>query len=175
MIPERCTFCKGTLQEGKTEFIARVGEGIIVIRDVPAYICDRCEEAYYTVETSRKIDAVMVDAHSGRLCCRPLAAGEVELHPGKGFTRNFNVLLPAGSPSPTDPLTIVEAKRRSKDPLVGQKQAEQSRRPSQTADRGGRLHQIHLFVNSSTGYMKEMIGGGQKRMSFSLYTLVKNE
>jgi len=83
MIPERCTFCKGTLQEGKTEFIARVGDGIIVIRDVPAYICDRCEEAYYTVETSRKIDAVMLDTYSSRLCCRPLAAGEVEFCPGK--------------------------------------------------------------------------------------------
>jgi len=35
MIPERCTFCKGTLQEGKTEFIARVGDEIIVVRDVP--------------------------------------------------------------------------------------------------------------------------------------------
>ncbi|WOX57053.1 hypothetical protein [Methanoculleus receptaculi] len=42
MIPERCTFCKGTLQEGK-------------------------------------IDAVMKDVHSGRLCCRPLAAGGVDL------------------------------------------------------------------------------------------------
>ncbi|NLB00886.1 MAG: YgiT-type zinc finger protein, partial [Methanomicrobiales archaeon] len=39
MIPERCTFCKGTLQEGKTEFIARVGDGIIVIRGVPALVC----------------------------------------------------------------------------------------------------------------------------------------
>jgi hypothetical protein len=29
--------------------------------------------------TSRKIDAVMRDAHSGRLCYQPIAAGEVEL------------------------------------------------------------------------------------------------
>ena len=79
MIPERCTFCKGTRHEGRTEFIARAGDGTIVIRDVPAYICDRCGEAYYTAEVSRKIDAVMVDVHSGRLCCRPLAAGEVKL------------------------------------------------------------------------------------------------
>ena len=79
MIPERCTFCKGTLQAGKTEFMARVGDEIIVIRDVPAFICDRCGEAYYSAEVSRKIDAVMKDVHSGRLCCRPLAAGEVEL------------------------------------------------------------------------------------------------
>ncbi|HPZ33056.1 MAG TPA: type II toxin-antitoxin system MqsA family antitoxin [Methanoculleus sp.] len=79
MTPERDTFCKGTLREGKTEFIARVGDEIIVVRDVPALICDRCGEAYYSAEVSRKIDAVMADAHSGRLCCRPLAAGEVEL------------------------------------------------------------------------------------------------
>jgi len=36
MIPERCTFCRGSLQEGKTEFIARVGGEIVVARDVPA-------------------------------------------------------------------------------------------------------------------------------------------
>ncbi len=79
MIPWRCTLCKGTLQEGKTEFIARVGDEIIVIGDVPAHVCDRCGEAYYSVEVSQKIDAVMKDFHRGRLCCRLLAAGEVEL------------------------------------------------------------------------------------------------
>ena len=79
MIPERCTFCKGTLREGKTEFIARIGDEIVVVRDLPAFICDRCGEAYYSAEISRKIDAVMKDVHSGRLCCRALAAGEVEL------------------------------------------------------------------------------------------------
>jgi hypothetical protein len=44
-----------------------------------SHICDRCGEAYYSAEVSRKIDAVMREFHSGRLCCRPLAAGEVEL------------------------------------------------------------------------------------------------
>jgi len=44
-----------------------------------SHICDRCGEAYYSAEVSQKIDAVMKDFHSGRLCCRPLAAGEVEL------------------------------------------------------------------------------------------------
>lgn len=74
MAPERCTFCKGT-----AEFIARIRDETIVIREIPALVCDRCGEAYYTAEVSRKIDAVMADVHSGRLCCRPLAAGEVEV------------------------------------------------------------------------------------------------
>lgn len=79
MIPDRCTFCRGTLKEGKSQFIARAGDEVIVIRDVPAFICDQCGEAYYSLETSEKIDEVMRDAHSGKLCVRPLAAGEVEL------------------------------------------------------------------------------------------------
>ena len=79
MTSERCTFCKGPLHEGTAELIARVGDEIIAIRKVPALVCDRCGEAYYSAEVSRKIDAVMREFHSGRLCCRPLAAGEVEL------------------------------------------------------------------------------------------------
>jgi len=79
MIPERCTFCRGGLHEGKAEFIARVGDEIIVIKEVPALVCDRCGEAYYTADISRRIDAVMKDVHEGRICARPLAAGEVDL------------------------------------------------------------------------------------------------
>ncbi|WP_292364294.1 MULTISPECIES: YgiT-type zinc finger protein [unclassified Methanoculleus] len=66
------------MHEGKNEFIARVGDEII-IKEAPAFICDRCGEAYYRAEASRKIDAVLKDVHGGRICCRPLAAGEVEL------------------------------------------------------------------------------------------------
>jgi YgiT-type zinc finger domain-containing protein len=53
MIPERCTLRKGSLRGVKTEFIARVAGEILVIKDVPGLICDRCGEAYYSVEVSR--------------------------------------------------------------------------------------------------------------------------
>jgi len=74
MIPERCTFCKGTIARGKAELIARVGDEIIVIKEVPAFVCDRCGETDYSPEISRRIDAVMRDVHEGRICARPLAA-----------------------------------------------------------------------------------------------------
>lgn len=67
------------MYEGKTEFVARAGDEVIVIKDVPAYICENCGEAYFTAETSRKIDKVMEDFHKGKLLARPIAAGEVEL------------------------------------------------------------------------------------------------
>jgi YgiT-type zinc finger domain-containing protein len=79
MIPEKCSLCKGVLHEGKTEFLARVHDKVIVIRDVPAFICDRCGEAYFTAETSHKIDGIMEEAHRDTLCLHPLAAGEITL------------------------------------------------------------------------------------------------
>jgi len=79
MIPDRCSFCKGKLRKGTTEFMAHAAGEVIVIKDVPAYVCEQCGEAYYTAATSRKIDGVMRDAHQKKLCMRPLPAGEVSL------------------------------------------------------------------------------------------------
>ncbi|MBN1432103.1 MAG: type II toxin-antitoxin system MqsA family antitoxin [Methanomicrobiaceae archaeon] len=79
MIPERCSYCKGNLKEGKTEFMVRVGEEVIIIKEIPAYICDQCGEVFFTPEISRKIDKIMEDVHKGRICCKPVAAGEIEL------------------------------------------------------------------------------------------------
>jgi YgiT-type zinc finger domain-containing protein len=80
MIPDRCSFCKGKLREGKAEFLAHAAGGVIVIKDVPAYVCEQCGEAYYTATISQKIDEVMQAAHQKKLCMRPLPAGEVSLN-----------------------------------------------------------------------------------------------
>jgi len=79
MKPNKCSLCGGKLYEGKTEFIARVEDKVVVIKDIPAYVCEECGEAYFTPEVSKKIDKVMRDFHEGRLLMRPIAAGEVEL------------------------------------------------------------------------------------------------
>ena len=79
MKPDRCSFCKGKLYEGKTEFVAKVGDEVISIKDVPAHICENCGEAYFSPEISRKIDEVMSAFHNGKLLAHPIAAGEVEI------------------------------------------------------------------------------------------------
>lgn len=79
MIPDKCSLCGGRLHKGKTEFLVKVEGEIISIKDVPAYICDDCGEAYYTPEVSRKIDLVMKKFHQGKLLARPIPAGEVDL------------------------------------------------------------------------------------------------
>lgn len=77
---QQCTFCRGKLKQGTTEFIARAGGEVVIIKDVPAYVCEQCGEAYYTTTTSRKIDSVMRDVHKKKLCVRPVPAGEVSLN-----------------------------------------------------------------------------------------------
>ncbi|MDD3621815.1 MAG: type II toxin-antitoxin system MqsA family antitoxin [Methanofollis sp.] len=58
MIPERCTFCKGTLHEGKTEFIASETRSSSSKMSLLS-VCDHCDEVYYGADVSRKIEAVM--------------------------------------------------------------------------------------------------------------------
>ena len=79
MKPDRCLFCKSKLIEGKTEFVAKVGEQIIAIKDVSAYVCENCGEAYYTPEVSRKIDIVIKKFHESKLLLHSVAAGELSL------------------------------------------------------------------------------------------------
>lgn len=72
-----CCRCAGKIHEGRHDFMARVSDEIIVIKDVPALICDTCGDVEYTLEASREIDAIMEEFFAGRLLARPLAAGEV--------------------------------------------------------------------------------------------------
>lgn len=75
-----CSFCKGKLYEGKTEFVAKVGGEVITIKGVPAYVCDNCGDAYFTPKISRKSDEVMKAFNKVGLFARSIAAGEVELN-----------------------------------------------------------------------------------------------
>ncbi len=70
-----CCCCAGKMREGSYDFMARVGDEIIAIKDVPALICDTCGEVEYTLDASREIDTIMKEFFAGRLLVRPLAAG----------------------------------------------------------------------------------------------------
>ena len=79
MIPDKCSFCKGKLVKGKTEFVVKVGDKVLAIKDVSAYICEECGEAYYAPNISKKIDEVMEKFHASTLLMHPIAAGKLSL------------------------------------------------------------------------------------------------
>jgi len=79
LIPDVCNCGRGRLAPGVTEYVTRVEGSVLVIKNVPALICDVCDEAYITPESSRKIDEIVRDFREGKLLAKPIAAGEVDL------------------------------------------------------------------------------------------------
>ncbi len=80
MDPGKCLLCRCKMREGKTELAARVGDQVVVIKNIPAFVCPNCDDAYYFIDIQRKIDRTMRAFHEGKLLAKPLAAGEVDLN-----------------------------------------------------------------------------------------------
>lgn len=53
---DRCDVCGGELKPGRTTLEIRRGEALIVIRDVPADVCQQCDEAYLSASVSERLD-----------------------------------------------------------------------------------------------------------------------
>lgn len=79
MKPDKCSFCKGKLIKGKTEFVVKARKEVLVIRDIDAYVCSECGEAYYSPKESEKIDKIMKKFYRSDLLVHPIAAGELDL------------------------------------------------------------------------------------------------
>ena len=60
-----------------TELVIRVGEEVVMIKDIPAYVCENCGEAYFTPETSRRIDKIMEDFYRDKVSKKPIRAFEI--------------------------------------------------------------------------------------------------
>lgn len=78
MNPDKCTFCKGNLKKGKTDFIVKIKNEVVSIKNVPAYVCDNCGESYFEPESSEKIDIIMKAFHENKFVAHPIAAGEID-------------------------------------------------------------------------------------------------
>ena len=54
----KCIFCKnGKTQPGSAVFVATSFDSVLVVRDVPAEICDNCGEEYFDSETTGGSDS----------------------------------------------------------------------------------------------------------------------
>ncbi len=78
-VDDLCLCGKGRLHEGFTELKIRIENTLLVIKNVPARICDLCDKAYISPETSGLVDRTIEKYRAGRIEVKPIAAGEIDL------------------------------------------------------------------------------------------------
>ena len=55
----KCAFCGGRVKAGKTTVSVDTGEGVVVIRSVPARVCDQCGEEWLSDRSAEAVEKVV--------------------------------------------------------------------------------------------------------------------
>lgn len=59
-----CALCGGTRSPGRTTFSADLGDGVVVVRQVPATVCDQCGEEWIDDDVAAELERRAEDARS---------------------------------------------------------------------------------------------------------------
>jgi YgiT-type zinc finger domain-containing protein len=60
--PQKCPLCAGWLGAGTTTFTADFANGIVVVRHVPARVCNQCGEAWVEDAQAARLEALVQQA-----------------------------------------------------------------------------------------------------------------
>lgn len=63
----QCPTCGGKKEQGKTTFTVDTGESIIVVRGVPATVCNQCGDEWFEDSVAEKLESIVADAKMRRL------------------------------------------------------------------------------------------------------------
>jgi YgiT-type zinc finger domain-containing protein len=56
----KCIVCKnGETRPGRTTETYELGTAVVVVRGIPAEVCDQCGEAYTDAETTRQLEIIV--------------------------------------------------------------------------------------------------------------------
>lgn len=54
-----CFMCKGKLEEKNTTFMVELDNCIIIIKNVPSLVCEKCGEVSYSNEVSKQLEKLV--------------------------------------------------------------------------------------------------------------------
>ena len=58
----QCPLCGGEKQPGTTTFAVDLKSGVVVVRDVPAFVCTKCGDAWIDDPVVAKLEGIVADA-----------------------------------------------------------------------------------------------------------------
>ncbi len=59
-----CPLCKGNKTEGYTLFSVDMGFGVVVVRHVPATVCEQCGAEWFSDAVAARLESIVADARS---------------------------------------------------------------------------------------------------------------
>ena len=54
-----CFFCKGQTVETTTKFIVDLGQCVVIVKNVPARVCQQCGEASFSDEVAQQLEKIV--------------------------------------------------------------------------------------------------------------------
>ena len=77
---KNCYFCRGEIQEHPVEVIRKRKGQVFIMEDVPALVCQRCGERYYTAEVARTMDEKIAEGinKTKRIISVPILSFDVD-------------------------------------------------------------------------------------------------
>lgn len=61
-----CPRCGGRKGPGTTTFSVDTGTGVVVVRSVPALVCEQCDEEWIDNETAQELERIVAEAREKR-------------------------------------------------------------------------------------------------------------
>lgn len=61
---DSCPLCGGNKQAGETHFSVDLGFGVVVVRHVPATVCDQCGAEWFSDEVAARLEKIVEDARA---------------------------------------------------------------------------------------------------------------
>lgn len=55
----KCFYCKGETKETTTKFIVDLGQCVVIVKNVPARVCQQCGEASYSNEVAQQLEKIV--------------------------------------------------------------------------------------------------------------------
>ena len=63
---ERCPLCGGEKRVGATTYSVDLGFGVVVVREVPAKICNQCGEEWIEDKVAKELERIVDNARMAR-------------------------------------------------------------------------------------------------------------
>nr|QNO45898.1 hypothetical protein LAAKCKNM_00018 [Methanosarcinales archaeon ANME-2c ERB4]QNO52454.1 hypothetical protein BDIGKBFL_00009 [Methanosarcinales archaeon ANME-1 ERB6]QNO53493.1 hypothetical protein OBNMHAHF_00020 [Methanosarcinales archaeon ANME-1 ERB6] len=74
---EPCSLCGGEMEVKKVEVIKKVAGKVVVVKDVPAWVCKQCGERYYLIDTVERIKEILREVSEEKVKVQKIFAAEL--------------------------------------------------------------------------------------------------